>query len=69
MGISNRPFWRCDGHAFDTLDVLRCEVGIVDDEPLEDLPPDVYGGRQRDVDAGRAHIGQLVNRQRRLVGN
>jgi hypothetical protein len=51
-----------NGHAFDTLDILGGEVGIVDDEPLRYLPPDAYGIRQRDVNTGRADVGQLVNR-------
>jgi hypothetical protein len=41
----------------------------MNDEPLRYLPSDAHGGRQRDVNTGWADVGQLVNCQRRLVGN
>jgi hypothetical protein len=52
MGVPDRSFGRRDRHALDTLDILRGQVGVVDDEPLRYLPPDTYGGRERDVNTG-----------------
>ena len=70
MGVPDRSFWRrSDGHAFDALDVVGSEVGVVDDEALRYLPPDAHRRPQRDVNTGRVDVGKPVNCQRRLVEN
>lgn len=57
MGVADRPFWRCDGHALDALDVLGGKVGIV----LENSPsvPRQHVAR---VDQKAAHLGRCTSR-------
>ena len=69
MGVTDRPGWRRDRHALDTIDVVRSEVRVVDDQRFRRFSSDTYGCRQRHVDTRRADVGQLVYCQRGLMGN
>jgi hypothetical protein len=63
--ITDGALSRCHRHSFDLPNILFREICVVEDETARNSATHAEGDREGDVDLGRAHIGDLVERERR----